>query len=55
MFPSFGVLKGQADRLLEQAFQTSVSAARSLRREVHDQSPSCWLHGAGYCFSRDSS
>jgi hypothetical protein len=25
---------------------------RSLRRDVHVQEESCWLHGSGWCFSR---
>jgi protein-L-isoaspartate(D-aspartate) O-methyltransferase len=25
---------------------------RRLRRDVHDEAPSCWLHGDGFCLSR---
>jgi len=27
-------------------------AVRSLRRDEHEQEESCWLHGAGWCFSK---
>jgi len=53
IFPCLGALDGEADRLLEQAFQTPVSEVRSLRRDAHEKASSCWLHGAGYCFSKD--
>ncbi len=53
MFPCFGALDRAADRLLEQAWNTPITAVRSLRREHHDKESSCWLHGAGYCFSRN--
>jgi protein-L-isoaspartate(D-aspartate) O-methyltransferase len=28
-------------------------AVKRLRRDVHEASPSCWLHGEGFCFSTD--
>jgi protein-L-isoaspartate(D-aspartate) O-methyltransferase len=53
MFPCLGALDPQADRLLEQAWQTPLTDVRSLRREAHEKVSSCWLHGVGYCFSKD--
>ena len=54
MFPCFGALDREADRLLEQSWQTPITEVRSLRRGTHEKAPSCWLHGAGYCFSKDA-
>ena len=28
------------------------ASVRSLRRDIHAQEESCWLHGHGWCFSR---
>jgi hypothetical protein len=53
MFPCFGALDREADRLLEEAWSTPVTEVRSLRREAHAKSSSCWLHGGGYCFSKN--
>jgi hypothetical protein len=25
---------------------------RCLRRDVHDEQPTCWLHGSSFCLSR---
>jgi len=53
MFPCFGALDREADQLLEEAWSTPVTEVRSLRREVHEKTSSCWLHGVGYCFSKN--
>jgi protein-L-isoaspartate(D-aspartate) O-methyltransferase len=38
---------------LAQALRHDEGASvRSLRRDVHAQDESCWLHGNGWCFSR---
>jgi hypothetical protein len=29
-----------------------LSAVRDLRRDDHDEQPSCWLHGSSFCLSR---
>jgi protein-L-isoaspartate(D-aspartate) O-methyltransferase len=54
IFPCFGALDREADRLLEQSWQTPITEVRSLRRDAHEKAPSCWLHGAGYCFSKEA-
>lgn len=43
----------RANRLLQAAFETGTRhEVRSLRREPHKRTRSCWLHGKGYCLSR---
>ena len=44
--PAIGIELAQALRHDEGA------SVRSLRRDVHAQDESCWLHGNGWCFSR---
>jgi protein-L-isoaspartate(D-aspartate) O-methyltransferase len=44
-----------ADELLKSAWRKDadeISSVSSLRRDTHDEEPSCWLHGNGYCLSK---
>ena len=54
IYPCLGAVDRDADRLLEDALKSPVTEVRSLRREPHREGASCWLHGAGYCFSKIS-
>jgi len=52
IFPCFGALNPEADRLLAEAFERgALTDVRTLRRDAHDSDTSCLLHGSGYCFS----
>ncbi len=54
IYPCLGALDRDADRRLEEALKMPAEAVRSLRREQHAKEASCWLHGAGYCFSKNA-
>jgi protein-L-isoaspartate(D-aspartate) O-methyltransferase len=53
IFPCIGGVDAGADDRLADAMRRldEAEAVRSLRRDRHDQEPSCWLHGEGYCLS----
>jgi protein-L-isoaspartate(D-aspartate) O-methyltransferase len=53
MFFAFaGARDAKANRRLEAALaQGNVFACKSLRRDRHRKSKTCWLHGDGYCLS----
>jgi protein-L-isoaspartate(D-aspartate) O-methyltransferase len=38
-------------RLREALMRGAWGSVQSLRRDDHDQSDVCWLHGAGFCLS----
>jgi protein-L-isoaspartate(D-aspartate) O-methyltransferase len=53
IFHCIGARTEQGEETLRAAFQRGeLSAVRSLRRDDHDEGPSCWLHGASFCLSR---
>jgi protein-L-isoaspartate(D-aspartate) O-methyltransferase len=42
-------------RALAEAFRAGgPEGVRRLRLDAHELGASCWLHGAGFCLSRDS-
>lgn len=50
-----GARDAAANARLEDAFRQkrgALASLRSLRRDVHDEGPDCWLHGDAFCFSR---
>jgi protein-L-isoaspartate(D-aspartate) O-methyltransferase len=55
IFPCIGAIERDADKRaaasLERIDYDSISL---LRRDLHDQDNSCWLHGDGFCFSTAS-
>lgn len=53
IFHCIGARTEHGEEKLRAAFQRGeLSALRSLRRDGHDEGPSCWLHGASFCLSR---
>jgi protein-L-isoaspartate(D-aspartate) O-methyltransferase len=53
VFHCIGARTEQGEEKLRAAFQRGeLRAVRSLRRDGHDEGPSCWLHGASFCLSR---
>ncbi len=52
VFHCIGARSERGNDLLRDAFRSgSADTIRSLRRDIHKQSESCWLHGDGYCLS----
>jgi protein-L-isoaspartate(D-aspartate) O-methyltransferase len=55
IFPCFGAIDTEADRLVERALaEGSFPRIRSLSRELHVVNETCALHGRGYCLSTRS-
>jgi len=47
-----GARSGAGDaRLSARLTPTGLEGVRALRRDAHAESPSCWLHGDGFCLS----
>ena len=54
IFHCIGARTGHGEERLRRAYQRGdVGAVQSLRRDRHDEQPSCWLHGASFCLSRN--
>ena len=52
IFPCFGAIDAQADRLVEKLLaEGGFARVRSLRRDAHVADETCALHGRGYCFA----
>jgi protein-L-isoaspartate(D-aspartate) O-methyltransferase len=54
IFPCVGGIDPEADQSLAEAMARPEQGEliRSLRRDKHERHSTCWLHGAGYCFSQ---
>jgi protein-L-isoaspartate(D-aspartate) O-methyltransferase len=53
IFHCIGARTERGERILRAAFQRGdASAVQSLRRDVHDEQPTCWLHVSSFCLSR---
>jgi protein-L-isoaspartate(D-aspartate) O-methyltransferase len=49
-----GARESEANRRLEAVMaKGDLLGAHSLRRDAHEESERCWLHGEGWCLSRD--
>jgi len=54
IFPCIGAIDRDDDELVADAFKRRArQKIRSLRRDPHQASPSCWLHGRDFCLSHD--
>jgi protein-L-isoaspartate(D-aspartate) O-methyltransferase len=54
IFPCIGATDRDDDALVADAFKRGLKQKlRSLRRDPHEASPSCWLHGRDFCLSTD--
>lgn len=52
IYPCFGGRDSTGDAALREAFgRGGQDAVRSLRTDIHDVHPSCWLHRPDYCLS----
>jgi protein-L-isoaspartate(D-aspartate) O-methyltransferase len=55
IYSALGVRDEDRNRALGQALQRSpFPAVKSLRRDAHEQSPTCWLHAPDLCWSLQS-
>jgi len=53
IFHCIGARTDNGEQILRLAYQRGdVTAVRSLRRDGHDEQPSCWLHGSSFCLSQ---
>jgi protein-L-isoaspartate(D-aspartate) O-methyltransferase len=53
IFHCVGARTGRGEHILRAAYQRGdVNAVQSLRRDSHDEQPTCWLHGSSFCLSR---
>lgn len=53
IFHCIGARTQLGEQTLRVAYQQGdLSAVRALRRDDHDEQPSCWLHGSSFCLSR---
>jgi len=54
IFPCIGAIDQADDALVADAFKRrSKQKLQSLRRDPHEASPSCWLHGRDFCLSHN--
>jgi protein-L-isoaspartate(D-aspartate) O-methyltransferase len=52
IFPCIGTINRESDKRAAQALsRPDYEAIRSIRRDQHDESPSCWLHTDDVCIS----
>jgi len=55
IFHCIGARTERGEQILGEAFQRrDVSAVRRLRRDRHDEQPTCWLHSASFCLTRSA-
>jgi hypothetical protein len=53
IFHCIGARTPESEELLRAAFQRGIAGAvQSLRRDTHDEHPTCWLHRPSFCLSR---
>jgi protein-L-isoaspartate(D-aspartate) O-methyltransferase len=54
IYPCAGARDPEMNRTLMQAFMKGgFEKVRSLHRDAHEASPTCWLHGTGWCLRTD--
>jgi protein-L-isoaspartate(D-aspartate) O-methyltransferase len=54
IFPCIGARDPQLNDQLQDAFRRGTWAAvQSLRRDPHDSTEACWLHGSDFCLSTE--
>ena len=51
VFPCIGSRDAESSQRLCDALHKPLKLVKSLRRESHELSDSCWLHGVGFCLS----
>jgi protein-L-isoaspartate(D-aspartate) O-methyltransferase len=52
IYPCAGAIDAEAERRLGKALDKGgYDQVHLLRRDIHQEEQSCWLHGVGYCFS----
>ena len=52
IFPCIGATDSDDDKLVVDAFKRGgYQSIKSLRRDNHDRSVECWLHGRDFCLS----
>jgi protein-L-isoaspartate(D-aspartate) O-methyltransferase len=53
IFHCVGARTERGEQILLNAYQRGdLNAVQSLRRDGHDEQPTCWLHGSSFCLSR---
>ena len=56
IFPCAGAREPEAERRLRKAYgRGEEEFVQELRRDIHPEESSCWLHDAGWCLSKRSS
>jgi protein-L-isoaspartate(D-aspartate) O-methyltransferase len=54
IYSAIGLRDAEIGARLEQALRrTSFPNLAQLRRDQHDSTPACWLHGRGFCLSME--
>ena len=54
IYSAIGLRDAEIGARLEQALRrTSFPNLAQLRRDQHDSTPACWLHGPGFCLSME--
>jgi protein-L-isoaspartate(D-aspartate) O-methyltransferase len=52
IFPCIGATRAEDDELVAKAFKRGgYEKIRALRRDAHEPSPACWLHGRDFCLT----
>jgi len=53
IFHCVGARTERGEQILLNAYRRGdLNAVQSLRRDAHDEQPTCWLHGSLFCLSR---
>jgi protein-L-isoaspartate(D-aspartate) O-methyltransferase len=53
IFHCIGARTERGEDILRSAYQQGdISAVKSLRRDDHEEQPTCWLHGSSFCLSK---
>lgn len=53
IFHCLGARTERGEQILRSAYQQGdMGVVRSLRRDDHEEQPTCWMHGSSFCLSR---